>query len=227
LASTKDSTLQRDPSPAFPTAGTSHEPYTRQQEDTHEASDPVTPLQTSPANPSFPAGDLFNIISQLCSVKTDPNSEAQQLTVASSSSSNAIAGHPLFATLTSLLTTLTNKGPDPDVLNDPTSSKEEYQEAICKILDQQNVLDDGTDIDGYYDVSNPFVFAAGTQNNPDVLSRSCMLKADDRDEFLKTEHSEISDLHDAGVFEYMPVSNIPSERRRKLLNSIWSYHRKP
>jgi hypothetical protein len=159
----------------------------------------------------------MHIISQLCSVSTKTHSKAQQSTTALS-----LAGHPLLSTLTSLLSTSSNKVPDPAVSDDPTSSEEEYQ-AVCNILDQRNILDDGTDIDGSCDISNHFAFAAGTQNNPDVLSRLRRLKADDQDEFLKTEHSKISGLHDAGIFEYMPASNIPSDRRHKLLNSIWSY----
>jgi hypothetical protein len=41
----------------------------------------------------------------------------------------------------------------------------------------------------------------------DILFSLRMLKADHWDEFRKTEHGEISGLHDAGVFKYMPVLN--------------------
>jgi hypothetical protein len=54
-------------------------------------------------------------------------------------------------------------------------------------LDSRNILDDSTGIKGYYDVSNPFAFAACTQNNLDILSRLRMLKANNPDQFLKTE----------------------------------------
>jgi hypothetical protein len=60
---TPASTPQRDPSPADPSAGPSHELYIRHSEVTKKGTDPVTPLQIPPASPIFPAGHLMHIIS--------------------------------------------------------------------------------------------------------------------------------------------------------------------
>jgi hypothetical protein len=152
--------------------GSRHKPYICHNEETAKDPDPVTPLQTSPENPIFPAGNLMHIISQLCSITNDTLSEAQQSTAA------LCTGHPLLLTLTRFfLLTLSKKEPNPAVFNDSTSSDKEYQ-AICDILDQLDILDDCTNIDGCYDVSAPFAFAAGTQNNMDILFSLRMLKAD-------------------------------------------------
>ena len=99
---------------------------------------------------------------------------------------------------------------------------------ICTILDERHVIDDCVTFDGTYgNFIDPFSFAAATKgNNPDILTRSSMLKTEDREEFLKVEEKELKGLEDFGVFEYFPISSIPDHRRRKLLNAIWSYRRK-
>ena len=52
-----------------------------------------------------------------------------------------------------------------------------------------------------------------------------MLKVHDRDEFVSTQApGEINGLHDTGVFGYHLRSSLPADA--KVLNSIWSYHRK-
>ena len=115
---------------------------------------------------------------------------------------------------------------------EPQESIDEEDEldfqTICSILDERHVLRDCVTLDGQYgDFLDPFAFAAGSKgNNPDVLSRSAMLRATDRDEFLKVEVGEIEGLHDFDVFEYFPINSIPDDNRRKLLNAIWSYRRK-
>ena len=50
-----------------------------------------------------------------------------------------------------------------------------------------------------------------------------MLKAEDKDQFLAAQPTEITGLHDANVFHYIKVADIPFSRRKKILNSIWSY----
>jgi hypothetical protein len=101
-------------------------------------------------------------------------------------------------------------------------------EDICTLLDERHVIDDCVTFDGTYgDFLDPFAFAAAAKgNNPDVLTRSAMLKTDDCAEFLKVEEKELKGLEDFGVFEYFPISSIPDHRRRRLLNAIWSYRRK-
>jgi hypothetical protein len=202
------STQQRDTSPTVDTVGTSDDLYNRPPpEDQTESVDPVTPLTTSTDNPPFQADDLLHIISQLCTVTNATDSTAPPGDP-SSTTPPSLTGHPLLETLTSLLSTISAKDPTPHVFDDPESSDDELN-AICNILDQRNILDEGIDIEGYYDISDPFAFAAGTQNNPDILSRSRMLKAADSADFLKTENDEIAGLHDAGVFQYLPVRDIP------------------
>jgi hypothetical protein len=219
------SALSRDASPSVSTVGPSDDPYLRPPNEVPPVPppDPATPLTTSPDIPDLPAGDFLHIISQLCS--THASNSPIGSTNDTSATPSSLTEHPLLATLTSLLSTISEKDPVPQVFDDTTSSDEEFQ-AICDILDHRNILDDGIDIEGYYDVSDPFAFAAGTQNNPDILSRSRMLKSDDSADFLKTENDEIAGLHDAGVFQYLPVGDIPYDRRKKLLNAIWSYRRK-
>ena len=96
--------------------------------------------------------------------------------------------------------------------------------ALSSIMDLRNIRHDGVTIDGIFEIENPLAFAAGSNNNPDILSQSQMLKAADRDEFLKVQGSELLGLHDADVFEYLPRSKLPSGSR--VLNAIWSYRRK-
>jgi hypothetical protein len=97
----------------------------------------------SPNNLIFPVGDLMHIISQLCSIPNNKNSKAQQSTTTLS-----LARYPLLVILLSLLSNLSKKEPDPELFDDPRSSEEQYQ-AICDILDQQNILDNGTYIGVY------------------------------------------------------------------------------
>ena len=101
-------------------------------------------------------------------------------------------------------------------------------ETICKILDERRIIHDCVSLDGQYgSFIDPFSFAAASKgSNPDSLTRSSMLRADDSEEFLKVEAGEITGLEDFDVFEYFPIGSIPNDRRRTLLNAIWSYRRK-
>ena len=101
-----------------------------------------------------------------------------------------------------------------------------------------NGMDDSTPLDSmpgvetritdlsFLDDHIPFAFAAGTASNPDTLSQRDMLKAHDKDEFIQCQPDEINGLHEANVFDYMKLDDIPPKRRRKLLNATWSYRRK-
>jgi hypothetical protein len=124
-----------------------------------------------------------------------------------------------------MLLAMTEQPDEAELFSDDSTAEKDF-EAICDILDQRNILHDGVSLEGIFEIDDPYSFVAGTKNNPDALSRSQMMKADDRDTFLKTESKEIYGLIDAGVFSYLPVSDIPPDRRRKLLNAIWSYRRK-
>ena len=132
---------------------------------------------------------------------------------------------PAITQLKSLLSALTEQ-PDKLKLFSDNSTAEKDFKAICNILDQRNILHDGVSLEGIFKINDPFSFVAGTKNNPDVLSCSQMMKADDRDTFLQTEPKEIKGLIEAGVFSYLPVQDIPADCQNKLLNAIWSYRRK-
>lgn len=57
----------------------------------------------------------------------------------------------------------------------------------------------------------PLALAAGTNSNPDTLSQRDMLKAIDKDKFLQCQPDEINGLHDANVFHYMRLDDIPPQ----------------
>ncbi len=78
-------------------------------------------------------------------------------------------------TIMSLLSSISKQDPAPHVFDDPTSSDEELN-TICEILDQCNLLTEGLNLEGYYDISDPFAF---------ILSCTGMLKADDSNNFLQ------------------------------------------
>ena len=109
-----------------------------------------------------------------------------------------------------------------DNLNDPIW----YDNTLQELLDQRNIQTNDLNLNGILDIQDPFVFAAGAKNNPDVLTQGQMLKAADQDKFLESQPKEIDGLHEANVFEYLPIKKIPKNRRSKLLNAIWSYRRK-
>jgi len=74
---------------------------------------------------------------------------------------------------------------------------------------------------------DPCAFAAGTDNNPDILSQSAMLHAHDCHQFVLAQQPEITGLEDADVFEYHPMGELQSlPVGTHLLNAIWSYCRK-
>ncbi len=127
----------------------------------------------------------------------------------------------LLTNLQSLLTAMNGSPPDPFEDDCPADIN---LNALSSIMDLRNIRHDGVTIDGIFEIENPLAFAAGSNNNPDILSQSQMLKAADRDEFLKVQGSELLGLHDADVFEYLPRSKLPSGSR--VLNAIWSYRRK-
>jgi hypothetical protein len=96
--------------------------------------------------------------------------------------------------------------------------------AMQTIIDKRNITFDGVSIDGIFNSDNPLTFVAGTKNNPDILLQAQMLRASDQDKFVESQQPEIQGLCDADVFDFKDMSELPSGAR--LLNAIWSYHRK-
>jgi hypothetical protein len=94
--------------------------------------------------------------------------------------------------------------------------------AMQSIVDKWNMAFDGVSIDRIFNSDNPIAFAAGTKNNPDILSQAQIFKATDRDKFIASQLPEIQGLVDADVFKYHSMNELPP--RAQLLNAIWSYH---
>jgi hypothetical protein len=81
----------------------------------------------------------------------------------------------------------------------------------------------------FYDL--PFIPTEGTiqsflavDTREDTLTQSQMLRALDKDDFIKVQQPEIRGLENMNVFKYLPINTLP--KNAKLLSSIWSYHRK-
>ena len=99
----------------------------------------------------------------------------------------------------------------------------DFHHAMQSIVDQRNITFDGVSIDSIFNLDNPLACAAGTKNNPDILSQGQMFKAeDDHENFISSQLPEIQGLVDADVFEFHSMSDLPP--RAQLLNAIWSYH---
>jgi len=62
---------------------------------------------------------------------------------------------------------------------------------------------------------NACSFAAGMDNNPDILSQSAMLHASDCHHFIAAQQPEITGLENADEFEYHPM-----DEHQYLLNAI-------
>ena len=78
-------------------------------------------------------------------------------------------------------------------------------------FDQHEQIMQGFPHENFPDVQDPCICATGAKNNPDVLSQSQMLRAEDKDQFLAAQPAEISGLHDANVFHCIEVADMPFE----------------
>jgi Reverse transcriptase (RNA-dependent DNA polymerase) len=68
-------------------------------------------------------------------------------------------------------------------------------------------------------IFEPVGFAAST--NEDVLTQAEMLRAHDKDEFLKAQVKEIEGLIELNVWKYVQLKDLPTNAQ--LINGIWSY----
>ena len=115
---------------------------------------------------------------------------------------------------------------DPSNKEKTKHKKEEPMEKLLHRIDEimQNYTDITVDdIENYVEESNPEAYLA-IDNMNDTLTQAEMLKAPDRDEFLKAQEKELQGLIDMGVWEYQKISELPPGAR--LINSVWSYRRK-
>jgi Reverse transcriptase (RNA-dependent DNA polymerase) len=93
--------------------------------------------------------------------------------------------------------------------------------AMQSIIDKWNLTFDGVSIDGIFNSNNPIAFAAGTKNNPDILSQAQMFKANDHEQFIVSQLPEMKGLVDVDVFEFHSMDKLPP--RARLFSAIWSY----
>jgi len=68
------------------------------------------------------------------------------------------------------------------------------------------------------------IFSSPPSADGDTLTQSAMLRAPDKEHFIKAQLPEITGLEAQGVFTYHPIQELPPCAR--LLNAIWSYKRK-
>jgi len=112
----------------------------------------------------------------------------------------------------------------------PTPVVDEQFHALSAIFHSCATEHDPSSLEGVSGLPthlDPCAFAAGTDNNPDILSQSAMLHAHDRHQFVLAQQPEITGLEDADVFEYHPMGELQSlPVGTRLLNAIWSYRRK-
>jgi hypothetical protein len=116
----------------------------------------ICPNDTISPTLDLPAGDLLHLISQLCSAHLGS-------IYGTDATINLFL--PAITQLSSLLSA-TTKQPDEFKLFSDVSTAEKDFEAICGILDQQNILHDGVSFKGIFEIDDPFSFIAGTKNNP-------------------------------------------------------------
>ena len=162
--------------------------------------------------------NIVNIISQLSSVSVPHNR----------TSCNKQEQTSLTDILPNIMSLLASIIPE-DVTNNASANLNDPfwdDSTLQELLDQRNIQSNDLNLNGILDIQDPYIFAAGAKNNPDVLTQGQMFKAKDQEKFLESQPSEIDGLHEANVFEYLPIKKIPKNRRSKLLNAIWSYRRK-
>ena len=71
-------------------------------------------------------------------------------------------------------------------------------------------------------LENPLVFAAS--DNPDILYWDQVMKAPDRDKFVKAVGVELDSHERMGNYEPVPLSQVP--KGTKLIDMVWSMQRK-
>jgi hypothetical protein len=91
----------------------------------------------------------------------------------------------------------------------PCSNKDLDFSAMQSIIDKRNLTFDGVSLDGIFNSNNLIAFAAGTKNNPDILSQAQMFKATDHEQFIASQLPEIKGLVDADVFEFQSMDKLP------------------
>jgi hypothetical protein len=195
----------------------------------HEASpSPVparTPLGDDDASADF--DDTIPIVSQLGSIPSpatryDSPSKRVRITGTFSEATSEKFHSIMLSHLNSLVSQFEMIG-NATPFSDFSTSDIDFA-AMQSIIDKRNFTIDGVSIDGIFNCDNPLAYAAGTKNNPDILSQAQMFRATDQELFLECQKPEIKGLCDAGVFEFKNMSELPSHAR--LLNAIWSYRRK-
>ena len=163
-----------------------------------------TPIGDDVASPDF--DDMVPIVSQFGHL----NSPSKRLRIVGEFSDRS--SESFHATMLSHLNSLVSQLES--VGNSIPFSKNSTDEidfaAMQTIIDKRNFTFDGVSIDGIFNSDNPLAFAAGTKNNPDILSQAQMLRASDQDKFVESQQPEIQGLCDADVFDFKDMSQLLS-----------------
>jgi hypothetical protein len=178
-----------------------------------------TPIGGDPASPLI--DDTIPIVSQLGSLDS-PSLKRIKISGTFSDATSESFPSIMLSHLNSLVSQFESFG-DAEPFSDHSTESLDFA-AMQSLIDKRNFTFDGISIDGIFNCDNPLAFAAGTKNNPDILSQGQMLTAHDQAKFLECQVPEIKGLCDANVFEFREMSRLPSGAR--LLNAIWSYRRK-
>jgi hypothetical protein len=214
-----------DPDPLVSTMQSSEVPaeVASQHRPLHEASPLIVPARTpigdDPASPLIDG--TIPIVSQLGSLDS-PSLKRIKISGTFSDVTSESFPSIMLSHLNSLVSQFESFG-DAEPFSDHSTESIDFA-AMQSLIDKRNFTFDGISIDGIFNCDNPLAFAAGTKNNPDILSQGQMFKAHDQAKFLECQVPEIKGLCDANVFEFRDMSRLPSGAR--LLNAIWSYRRK-
>lgn len=183
----------------------------------------IVPARTPLGDKASPAtDDTIHIVSQLGSISL-PVKQIRMSGEFSDATSDSFPSIVMLSHLNSLVSPqfeLFGK----NVPYSTYSNDEINFAAMQSIIDKRNLTFDGVNIDGIFGYDNPLAFAAGTKNNPGILSQAQTFHASDRDAFLLSQDPKIKGLCNANVFKFRQMSQLPSGAR--LLNAIWSYRRK-
>ena len=112
--------------------------------------------------------------------------------------------------------------------NDKANIKER-QEILdfAAYLLKKDIIDDGIHENGVYNMDNPVAFQSflnAMNKTEDILTRGQMFKTTDKEDFIKTQQSEIQGLEEMKVFAYIEKNILPKDE--KLLRAVWSYRQK-
>jgi hypothetical protein len=133
-------------------------------------------------------------------------------------------GDAIFQHLAAYISSALHDTNRQDSYEDPNNT-DAHIHLYYELSERATLQADRITITGVINDTTPIAFAAaGSKNNPNILTQSQMFNAKDMDKFIDVQESEIRGLEKDDVFDYHRLSKLPASVR--LLNSIWSYRRK-